>query len=247
MAEQAEAGHVGAGVHAGLAGKLGAKRVEQGGGAQHRRIVRLREPALLESGAEHPDAQPLGQQHYVAVPRAGVAQQLVRMDGAECDQPVDRLRGVDGVAAGDRNAGAGAHRGAAGQDLLDRRDADAAERHAEDGQRQDRPAAHGVDVRQRVGGGDAAEIVRIVDHGREEVGGGDQGGVRVQPPDGGVIGGIRADQQILELPGLWRGGEDRLQHRGRQLAAAAAAMRQRGEPRSGVWSMIQPSHVRPVS
>ena len=34
--------------------------------------------------------------------------------------------------------------------------------------------AHGVDVGDRVGRGNAAEIVRIVDDGHEEIGGGDE-------------------------------------------------------------------------
>jgi hypothetical protein len=48
------------------------------------------------------------------------------------------------------------------------------ERHADDRQRHDRRAAHGVDVGEGVGGGDAAEVARVVDDRHEEVGGGDE-------------------------------------------------------------------------
>ena len=58
-------------------------------------------------------------------------------------------------------------------------------------------AAHGVDVRDGVGGRDAAEIMRVVDHRHEEVGGGDDAGILVLLPDGSVVCRLIADQQLL--------------------------------------------------
>ena len=63
-------------------------------------------------------------------------------------------------------------------------------------ERHDRPAAHRVDVADRVGRGDAAEVERIVDDRHEEVGGRDQRLLVVELVDGGVVGGLDADHQL---------------------------------------------------
>ena len=104
-----------------------------------------------------------------------------------------------------------------------------ADRHAHQRQRHDRLAAHGVDVGDRVGGGDAAEVERVVDDRHEEVGGGDQRLLVVELVDGGVVGGLDAHQQFRRHRQARRALEDFGQHAGRDLAAAAAAVRQRGE------------------
>ena len=48
-----------------------------------------------------------------------------------------------------------------------------------------------------VGDGDAAEVVRFVDHGHEKVCGGDQRLLVVQPMHGHVVGGSNAAQQLV--------------------------------------------------
>ena len=104
------------------------------------------------------------------------------------------------------------------------------ERHADHRQREDRPAAHGIDVGNRVGRGDAAEIERIVDDGREEIGGGDDGLLVVELVHRRVVAGFDADQQILRAwlrSGVF--GQKFGQHGRRDFAAAAAAV---GELRS---------------
>ena len=69
------------------------------------------------------------------------------------------------------------------------------EREADEVQRGDRPAAHRVDVGQRVGRGDPAEVVRVVDDRREEVDRLHEREVVAQPVDAGVVGRGRADEQ----------------------------------------------------
>ena len=59
--------------------------------------------------------------------------------------------------------------GAAAEDLAQHVAAEALERERDDVQRRQRRAAHRVDVRQRVGRGDAAEVVGVVDDRGEEV------------------------------------------------------------------------------
>ena len=79
--------------------------------------------------------------------RAGVALHMPRIDDADRNETVDRLDGVDRVAAGDRNAGARANRLAAVEDAPDRVERQRGDRHADDGQREERRRAHRVDVR----------------------------------------------------------------------------------------------------
>jgi len=66
----------------------------------------------------------------------------------------------------------------------------------EDRQRQHRAAAHGVHVADGIGGGDAAEVERVIDDGHEEVGGGKQQGVAiVEQPGGGIVAHLVANEQ----------------------------------------------------
>jgi hypothetical protein len=69
----------------------------------------------------------------------------------------------------------------------------------------------------------------IFTDGHEEIGGGDQRLVLVQFVDRGIIRRLGADQQLLRQAAHWRGGEDLGEHRGRDLAAAAAAVAELGE------------------
>src|SRR5690606_33023784 len=125
---------------------------------------------------------------HVAGARAAVAPDQGGIDQADRDQAVDRLHRVDGVAAGDGDAGVAAGAGAAVEDARDRLRGEHVHRHAHQGQGEQRGAAHGVDVADRVGGGDAAEVVRIVDDGHEEVGGRHDRLALVDAVHGGVVG-----------------------------------------------------------
>ena len=100
------------------------------------------------------------------------------------------------MAAGDRNAGPGADRLAAVEDAADGVDRQLVDRHADQRQREQRRAAHRIDVGDRVGRGDGAEVERVVDDRHEEVGRRDDRLVLVDPVDGGVVGGLDADQQL---------------------------------------------------
>jgi hypothetical protein len=115
-----------------------------------------------------------------------------------------------------------------GRDHIVRQNVD---RHADQRQRENRLAAHCIDVGQRIGRGNAAEVVRIVDDRHEKVGGGDNGLLVVQAVDGCIVGGFRADQQVgkgrQRHAALEQVGEDA----GRNLAATAAAVRETREAR----------------
>jgi hypothetical protein len=134
------------------------------------------------------------------------------------------------MAARDRNTRRRANRSAAFQDLAHDLGRQLAERHAENGERHDRFAAHGVNVGNGVGRGDAAEIEGIVHDRREEVGGGNDAGVGVDLPHRGVVAGLRSHQKLREQRGGGLVRQQLLQNRRRQLATAAAAMGETGQP-----------------
>ena len=75
-------------------------------------------------------------------------------------------------------------------------------RKADQRQSADGPAAHGIHIAQRIGGGDLAEDVRIVDDGGEEVDRLDERQLRRELIHAGVVGCVKADEHIgIMLPG----------------------------------------------
>ena len=149
------------------------------------------------------------------------------MDGADDREPVLRLGVANRVAAGEDRArrtnalvGAGEHLA----EHLDRK----LLREGGDREREQRRAAHGEDVVQRVRRGDRAERPRIVDERREEVDREDERALVVEPVDRRVVGGIEPDEQVLGV-GRHEPGEQRLEARGRVLRRAAAGARERRE------------------
>ena len=66
-------------------------------------------------------------------------------------------------------------------------------RHADQRQRHDRCAAHGVHVGNRIGRGNPAEVIRVIDNRHEEVRGRDQRLLVIEFINSGVIGGFDAD------------------------------------------------------
>jgi hypothetical protein len=71
-------------------------------------------------------------------------------------------------------------------------------RHADNGQRHDGCASHGVDVRQGIGGGNAAKVEGVIHDGHEKVGGGHNGLLVIQAIHRCIITGLGADQQLRE-------------------------------------------------
>ena len=118
--------------------------------------------------------------------------------------------------------------GAAAQDRSQRPVAELLERVGHEVQRGERRAAHRVDVGQRVGRGDAPEVVRVVDDRREEVDGRDDRERVRHAVHRGVVGGLVADEQrrVVRARQL---REQRMEHARRDLARAAGAVREGGE------------------
>ena len=88
--------------------------------------------------------------------------------------------------------------GAARQNLTGNLNAQTA-RNAQQVHSMARPPAHGVDVRQRVGCGDLAEQIGIVDHRREEVDGLHEAQVFAKTKDTRIVGGIEPHEQVVVM------------------------------------------------
>ena len=151
------------------------------------------------------------------------------MHQAQAHQAVDGFEHVNAVPPCDGDAGRAADSSAAFQYPSDHLGWQLGNGHADDGQRHDGRAAHGVDVGQRVGSGDAAEVVRVVHDGREEVGGGHQRLLVVQAVDGGVVAGLGAHQQLGRHQALRRACQNLAQQAGCNLAATPSAVRELGK------------------
>ena len=186
-------------------------------------LGRVGEPPLRTAQDER-GAERLRQVEKVAGPRAGLRPHRLRIDGADDGQAVLLLGVANRVAAGEQRPGIadGAFRPGKdtphdlhGQVFRERR-------HGEGQQRQ---APHREDVVERVRRRDRAEVVGVVDDRREEVDGEDQRPLGVEPVDGGVVGRVEADQQILGRGGH-ESAEQFLEPRGRKLRGAAAGGRQ---------------------
>jgi len=90
-----------------------------------------------------------------------------------------------------------------------------------------RRAAHGVDVGERVGGGNPAEAARVVAHRGDEIGSGDQGAA-VEKEDSGIVGRLRSDQHPLVAPGDAGERADQLRQVPRTYLGGSAARRGAG-------------------
>jgi hypothetical protein len=107
------------------------------------------------------------------------------------------------------------------------------ERHAEDGERHDGLGTHRIDIRDRVGRGNPAEIERIIDDRHEEIGGGDDAQVLIHLPHRCIIAGLGADEKLPVGLGGRLAGEELLQDRRGEFAPAAAAMSKTCQPEQG--------------
>ncbi len=68
-------------------------------------------------------------------------------------------------------------------------------------EREEGTRAFRVDVGERVRRGDAAEVVRVVDDGREEIGGRDDRAIVVEAVDGGVVAAGETDEDVRIVEG----------------------------------------------
>jgi hypothetical protein len=127
------------------------------------------------------------------------------------------------------DAGLAAHGGAAFEHAANHFGWQLGNGHAHQCQRHDGRAAHGVDVGQRIGGGNAAKVVRVVDDGGEKIGGGHQRLAVVEAVNRRVVAGFCAHQQLGRHDALRCACQNLLQQARRYLATATAAVRELGK------------------
>ena len=160
-----------------------------------------------------------------------IAQQPCGVGHAGDRHAVLRLGVVHAVPTADVAAGVPGHGQAATQNLGGELERQHVTRPAEQIDRDHRAPAHRIDVRERIGGCDAAPVEGVVHHGGEEVGRGDDGEPIGDPDHGRVVAGIEADQQFgaavaggREALGRDQPGQDALELPRGDLACAPAAM-----------------------
>jgi len=196
MPQQAEAGDVGAGAHADGDGRVASRLVQR---SHHvNRLVELGRGELVGLGGagQHAAADRLGEHERVAGPGGGVGQDAIGMHAARDGQPVFDLRVAHAVSAGNHRAGLVHDVGAPAQDVRKPVVVDIAVGVAHQVEGRQRLAAHRVHVAERVGGGDAAEVVRVVHQRREEIGRQDEGRVLVETIHARVVERLRPDEQV---------------------------------------------------
>ena len=117
---------------------------------------------------------------------------------------------------------------AAAQDLLQHPGAQQVAREGHQVEGEERACAHGVDVRERVGRGDATEVERIVHDGREEVHRGHERTVGIEAVDGRVVrlAAVHEDGRVVEGDQVT---QDLRQLGGAELAGSAGAVRKLAE------------------
>ena len=230
MACQAESGHIRHGVDPLDVTERRARLVEAhhiGGSCLE---VDFGHHPLLLGGGHHAHAEGLGEVELVA--RLGTAVPLQVLDGhAPGDgQTKNGLRGIDAVAAGERNARFGADGASAFQYLPCHLRVELVHRPTENGDRHQRGAAHGVDVADGIGRGNAPEGVRVVDDGHEEVRGGH--GRRAVPEviDGRVVPRAMAHEQPRVVGLGTELSKNAVEHTRGNLAAAAGSMAELRQP-----------------
>ena len=139
-----------------------------------------------------------------------------------------RLRVVDGVPADDHEPGAVGDVLAAGQQLAQQFGGELVGVPADEVEREEWSPAHCVHVGDAVGGRHLAPGARVVDHRGDEVGGRHDGAVVVEAPDGGVVAGVRPDEEFGGVRCVEVAHDVRQFARG-ELAASTGAVAELGQ------------------
>ncbi len=228
MTEQPEAGDIGA---AGGAG--GERHVRCHVVEPHHRGHRSRSDLVvgevgLDGCGDHPDPERFGEDQILTGGETGVGHDAVGMHLAGDRQAVLGFGVIDGVTTHDREATGAGDVLPTGQQLTEEFGREGVGVPAHQVEREQRPSTHGVHIGHAVRRGDLTPGACVVDHGRDEVGGGDQGALVVEAPHGGVVAGGRAHEQLGGFVGLQVAHDVRELARG-ELAASTGAVAELGE------------------
>ena len=220
VAQQAEAGDVGAGVDVVRRGHRLARPGVQGGHVHiHLRLLGIGAQPALDGGGQHAGAQGLCEYQYVPRPRPHVFQDPVGVNEAGDAQAVFWLIVLNGVSAGDDAAGLHRLVVAALENFPDGLQGKAVgytqKIHGQPGH-----AAHGVYVAEGVCRSDLAEQIGVVHDGGEKVHRLDDGGIAGDAVDAGIVAAVIAHQQV-PVRHIGQPGENFRQSTRPQLGASA--------------------------
>ena len=180
--------------------------------------------ALLLGGGEDADADRLGQIEGVTHLGGVVLLDGIQRHDTGYREAEDGLGSVDAVATRQRDARFVAHLTATVDHLLGHFGGQGIDGPTENGDGDDGLAAHGVDVADGVGGGNAAKGKGIVDDGHEEVGGGNNALTVADIDHGCVILAAVANHQSRVVETRDLALENGVEYLGRNFAAAASAV-----------------------
>ena len=179
---------------------------------------------LLLRGGENADADGFGEVEGAARLGGVVLLQVHIIDDAGDGEAEDRFRRVDGVTTGQRDTRLFTGGATAVDHLARHFRSQLVDGPAEDRDGHHRRTAHGVDIADRIGGGDAAELERVVDDGHEKVGRADHRAAVAQVVGRRVVARLVAHQQARVGAHGEAAVKDLLQQLGRDLAAAAGTV-----------------------
>ena len=208
----------------GMARKGGAGAVERGHQVHDAGEVFAGNDAAFLRGGDRADAQGLREVEQVARLRLVVALEVWDGDGARDRQSENRLRTVDAVSAGEADARFGADGAAAFEHACGDFLGNFTDGPSQDGNGYGGGPAHGVDVADGIGGGDASEVEGIVYDGHEEVGRADERGPIAKVDDRGVVPAVVAHEEVGCMRLRMLGVEDFIQDGGGNFASAACAV-----------------------
>lgn len=152
--------------------------------------------AFLDRSGDDAGAERFCEEEVVARLGAGIGNDTVWIDESGHGESVEGLGVLHGVSTGESTAGFRDLVGSASQNLIDGVEREKIGRHRDDIHRGDGPSTHGVDVGERVGSRDLPEEIGIIDDGGEEIEGLDQGQIRSNPVNGGIVGTGGSDEEI---------------------------------------------------
>ena len=196
MAEQSKPGDVGAGANESALGEDGANAVQRAHGG-HGFFHQLgRGQISFDAGGDDSGSQRLGQDEQIPGARGGVGHHAAGRDQSRDGKSENRLRIANGMPPHDRATGFGRFGEPAAQNIGNRFFREKILGHPHDVQRRQGTAAHGIDIGQRIGGGDLPVQKGIIHDGREKIDGLHQGAIAVNAINAGVIGGGGAHEQM---------------------------------------------------
>ncbi|OQC55939.1 MAG: hypothetical protein BWX52_01914 [Bacteroidetes bacterium ADurb.Bin013] len=203
MAQQAEAGDIGQGMHAGQQRQPGAFCIQPGHQAQGRFHMFLQGDSPFYPGAYEANAQGLCKEQVITFLNAVVPANQFLVNDARHGQAENRFRYADAVSTGQGDPGLRANGTCSFNHLPRHRSRQFLQRPAQDGDGHQGRSTHGVNVRDSVSGSDPSKIIRVVHNGGKEIGGADDGFPAANVVYSRIVAGLVPHQQLWELNGTF--------------------------------------------